>query len=325
VPVHPLVKLFGTRLLAGVVILFFVSILVFAATQALPGDPARAILGNSATPEGLSALRRQLHLNEPAVNQYADWIWGVLHGDLGRSVGEQTREPVTEIIKPRIVNSALLMLMAGVVAIPLGLLLGALSGLKRDRTFDHAFSFSSLVLAALPEFVVAVMLIFILATGVFQVLPPVSLIDPNVSVLHQLNKLVLPALVLVLAVTPYVARMMRASVIEVLETDYVEMARLKGLNPNYVLYRHVLPNAIVPTISVIALQFAYLAGSVVVVESVFGYPGIGSGLAEAVTNRDLPTIQALTLLIGAFYVLLNLLADVVTIGISPRLRTSFDK
>jgi peptide/nickel transport system permease protein len=168
------------------------------------------------------------------------------------------------------------------------------------------------------------MLIFILATGVFQVFPPVSLIDPNVSVLHQLDKLVLPALVLVLAVTPYVARMMRASVIEVLETDYVEMARLKGLNPNYILYRHVLPNAIVPTISVIALQFAYLAGSVVVVESVFGYPGIGSGLAEAVTNRDLPTIQALTLLIGAFYVLLNLLADVVTIGISPRLRTSFD-
>lgn len=323
-PVHPLVKLFGTRLLAGVVILFFVSILVFAATQALPSDPARAILGKSATPEGLSALRRQLNLNEPAVNQYADWIWGVLHGDLGRSVGEQTREPVTEIIKPRIVNSALLMLMAGVVAIPLGLLLGAFSGLKRDRTFDHAFSFSSLVLAALPEFVVAVMLIFILATGVFQVFPPVSLIDPSVSVLHQLNKLVLPALVLVLAVTPYVARMMRASVIEVLETDYVEMARLKGLNPNYVLSRHVLPNAIVPTISVIALQFAYLAGSVVVVESVFGYPGIGSGLAEAVTNRDLPTIQALTLLIGAFYVLLNLLADVVTIGISPRLRTSFD-
>jgi peptide/nickel transport system permease protein len=215
------------------------------------------------------------------------------------------------------------MLLAALVSLPLAVVLGALSGMLRDRMFDHASSLALLTIAAAPEFVVGVALIFLLGTTVLQVLPPVSIIDPGVPLLDQFNKLLLPALTLVLAVTPYVARMVRASVVEVLESEYVEMARLKGLSPSYVLVRHVLPNALVPTISVTALQFAYLAGGVVVVENVFGYPGIGSGLVGAVDSRDLPTIQALTLLIAAFYVVVNLIADVMTILISPRLRTAY--
>lgn len=320
---NPLVTFILRRLAVGVVTLFCVSVLVFAATQALPSDPARAILGRSATPASLAALRRELNLNEPVVKQYLDWATGVVQGDLGRSVADVSRTPVTQVIGHRIFNSAVLMLLAALVSLPLAVVLGALSGMLRDRMFDHASSLALLTIAAAPEFVVGVALIFLLGTTVLQVLPPVSIIDPGVPLLDQFNKLLLPALTLVLAVTPYVARMVRASVVEVLESEYVEMARLKGLSPSYVLVRHVLPNALVPTISVTALQFAYLAGGVVVVENVFGYPGIGSGLVGAVDSRDLPTIQALTLLIAAFYVVVNLIADVMTILISPRLRTAY--
>jgi peptide/nickel transport system permease protein len=319
----PLSRLVLGRILAGLVTLWCVSVLVFAATQALPSDPARAILGRSATPEGIQKLRRELDLDKPVVDQYTAWIAGMVQGDFGRSVGEVGRRPVSEIIEPRLVNSAVLMLLAAAISIPLSLFLGALSGLMRDRTFDHATSVTSLVIAAAPEFVVGVTLILLFGTGVFHLFPPVSLIDPGVSVLQQSNKLVLPALTLILAIVPYVSRMVRASVVEVLESDYIEMARLKGLSPAYIVARHALPNAIVPAISLTALQFAYLAGGVVVVEYVFGYPGIGSSLVEAVSNRDLPTIQALTLLIGGFYVVVNLIADIATIFISPRLRTAY--
>lgn len=320
---RPLTKFLVRRCAVGIITLVLVSVLVFAATQALPSDPARAILGRSATPEGIAALRREFHLDEPVIDQYLKWVAGVAHGDLGRSVGEAARRPVSQIIGPRIVNSSVLMLIAALVSIPLAVFLGALSGLRRDRRFDHATSVVSLVLAAAPEFVVGIALILLLGTGVFHVLPPVSLIDPDTPLLDQTSKLVLPALTLILAVTPYVTRMVRASVIEVLESEYIEMARLKGLTPSRVLIRHALPNAIVPTIAVTALQFAYLAGGVVVVEYVFGYPGIGSSLVEAVANRDMPTIQAITLLIGAFYVVVNVIADIATILISPRLRTAY--
>jgi peptide/nickel transport system permease protein len=320
---HPLTRFLVRRVLVGLVTLVLVSVLVFAATQALPSDPARAILGRSATDEAVAKLRVEFHLNKPVLKQYFDWASGIVHGNLGRSVGEAARRPVTQVIGQRIADSAVLMLLAALVSIPLAVFLGALSGLRRDRAFDHGTTLVSLILAAAPEFVVSVGLILLFGTGALHVLPPVSLIDPNVPLLDQMDKLVLPALALILAVTPYVTRMVRASVIEVLESDYIEMARLKGLSSSRVLVRHALPNAIVPTISVTALQFAYLAGGVVVVEYVFSYPGIGSGLVEAVGNRDLPTIQAITLLIAAFYVVVNLVADIATILVSPRLRTAY--
>ena len=180
----------------------------------------------------------------------------------------------------------------------------------------------TLALAALPEFVVGIALGVIFSTTVFHFLPSVGLYEPGVAPWHYPRELVLPTLTLIIAVTPYIARIMRASMVEILESDYVEMARLKGLSERAVLWRHAVPNGIAPTFQVIAINLAYLAGGIVVVESVFKYPGIGAGFVDAVSSRDMPVVQAYALLIAGLYVVLNLLADVATILVSPRLRTS---
>jgi peptide/nickel transport system permease protein len=296
-----------------------VSIVVFLATQALPGDPARAILGRSATPASLAALRRQLHLDRPVIDQYWTWIAGLSHGNLGISL--EAQQPVTKVLAPKLVNSAVLVAIAAIVSIPLSVAIGSWAALKREKIFDTLSSNLLLVLAALPEFVVAVILVILFATTVSHLLPAISTIPPGSRPWDHLSALVLPCLTLVIAVAPYVARIMRASMIEVLESDYVEMARLKGLSERLVLTRHALPNALGPVFQVIALNLAYLAGGIVIVEFVFNYGGIGSALQEAVTNHDLPVVQALAMLIAAVYVVLNLLADVATILVTPRLRT----
>jgi peptide/nickel transport system permease protein len=308
------------RTILGLGTLFLVSVIVFAATQALPGDPARSILGRNATPESLATLREQLDLGKPVVEQYTNWFGGILTGDLGRSLAANV--PVTELIGKRVENSAVLMLLAALVSIPLAIALGSVAARRRDRPFDHVTSIVLLALAALPEFVVAIGLVVLFGTTVFTVLPAVSLIPPDEAAWHHVKELVLPTTALVLAVTPYIARIMRASMVEVLESDYVEMGRLKGLPERTVLWRHALPNAIAPAIQVIALNLAYLAGGIVVVEFVFSYPGIGGAFVDAVSNRDVPVVQALAILIAGLYVFLNLCADIATILVSPRLRTS---
>jgi peptide/nickel transport system permease protein len=246
-------------------------------------------------------------------------VTGLLQGNLGRSLAAQ--EPVTTLLGPRLVNSAVLVAIAAVVSIPLSIAIGVWAAFKRERAFDTVSSSLLLVLAALPEFVVAVVLVIFLATTVFHVLPAISTVPPGSQPWNNAAALVLPTLTLVIAVAPYVARIMRASMIEVLESDYVEMARLKGLTERTVLLRHALPNALGPVFQVIALNLAYLAGGIIVVEYVFNYTGIGSAIQEAVINHDLPVIQALAMLIAALYVVLNLLADVATILVTPRLRT----
>ncbi|MEJ7628359.1 MAG: ABC transporter permease [Nocardioidaceae bacterium] len=307
------------RLLLGVLVLFLVSVLVFAATQAL-GDPARAILGRNATPASLATLRRQLHLDQSVVGQYLTWASGLLHGDLGNSLS--TQQPVSKLLGSRLVNSSVLVLCAAVISIPLSIAIGSWAALRREKTFDTVSSNLMLVLAALPEFVVAVLLVILFATTVLPgVLPAVSTISPGQRPWQVPDALILPAATLIIAVAPYVARIMRASMVEVLESDYVEMARLKGLPERTVLVRHALPNAIGPVFQVIAINLAYLAGGVVVVEYVFNYSGIGSALQDAVVNHDLPVVQALAMLIAGVYVVLNLLADVATILVTPRLRT----
>lgn len=306
------------RLLLGVLVLVLVSILVFIATQAL-GDPARAILGRNATPESLAALRKELHLDQSLVGQYLSWAGGLLHGDLGNSLAAQ--ESVTKLLGSRLVNSAVLVLLAAVISIPLSIAIGSWAALRREKAFDTVTSTLMLVLAALPEFVVAVLLVIVFATTVWGVLPAISPISPGQRPWDVPRELVLPTATLVIAVAPYVARIMRASMVEVLESDYVEMARLKGLPERTVLIRHALPNAIGPVFQVIAINLAYLAGGVVVVEYVFNYSGIGSALQDAVVNHDLPVVQALAMLIAGVYVLLNLMADVATILVTPRLRT----
>jgi peptide/nickel transport system permease protein len=308
------------RILLGLLTLFLVSVVVFAATQALPGNAARAILGRDATPQRIAALTAQLHLNQSVFSQYTHWLGGIVTGNLGTSAA--TEQPVSQLLSGRLANSAFLVLLAAVVAIPLSISFGVWMAMRRDGPVDVIGSTVSLVLAALPEFVIAIGLVLLLATSVFHVLPAVSLIPPGDHAWQHLNVVILPAAALVLAVTPYISRIMRGSMIEVLESDYVTMARLKGLPERTVIWRHAVPNAIVPAIQVSALQLAWMAGGVVVVEFVFSYPGVGGALVDSVGNRDIPVVQALTLIIAAVYVVLNLLADVATIMVTPRLRTA---
>jgi peptide/nickel transport system permease protein len=311
-------RLVVRRAILGVLTLFLVSLVVFFATQLLPGDTARAVLGRSATPERLEALRAQLHLDDPAIVQFGRWAGGLLSGDPGNSL--VNGKPVAELIGPRISNSLVLLGLVGLFGIPPSILLGIYAALRRGRRSDSTVSVAALALAAAPEFVIAIGLILLLSTVVFQWLPPVSMIRPGMSILDRPDILVLPVLTLSLVCFPYIFRMMRASMIEVLESDYMEMAKLKGLPTARLIFLHGLPNAIAPTVQVIALTFAYLAGGVVVVEYVFAFPGIGQGLINAIAARDIPTIQCIVLALAGFYVAVNILADVIVVSVTPRLR-----
>jgi peptide/nickel transport system permease protein len=312
-------RLIARRLALGVLTLFLISLIVFAAVLALPGDAATAILGREATPDRVAALRDQLNLNDSVVSQYLSWIGGVVTGSFGESAA--TQQPVSELLSDRVVNTGFLVLVAALVAIPLSIGIGVWTAMRRDRAVDHVVSTTTLVLAALPEFVIGIGLILVFATSVFTWLPAVSLLAPDEKAWSNLSVVVLPAATLVVAVTPYISRIMRGSMIEVLESEYVTMARLKGLPERTVIWRHAVPNAIVPAIQVTALQLAWMAGGVVVVEFVFSYPGIGAALIDAVDNRDMPVVQTVTMLAAGIYVVLNLLADLVTIAVTPRLRT----
>jgi peptide/nickel transport system permease protein len=316
----PLLKLILIRIGLGILTLFLVSVVVFVATQALPGDAARAILGREAVnTERYDALRQQLGLDKPLVEQYGSWLGGVVTGNLGNSLASDT--PVTQLLGRRVANTFILVFVAALVSVPVSLILGSLTALRRDSKFDVGVTVGSLSLAALPEFVIGILLILVFATQVFHLFPAVSRIDPDVPISQQLEKFILPALTLTLAVAPYITRILRASTIEVLESEYVMMARLKGLPERLVLNRHALPNALAPALQVTALNLAWLAGGVVVVEYVFAFPGIGSLLVDSVANRDMPMVQAITLIIAAVYVIANLTADILTILVSPRLRT----
>ncbi|MEO6821520.1 MAG: ABC transporter permease [Candidatus Nanopelagicales bacterium] len=308
------------RTLFGIFTLVVVSLVVFLATQTLPGDAAQAILGREATPARLAALREQLHLGGSLPSQYFHWLGNVLTLNFGTSLANQ--EPVLKVMGPALGNSAVLMFCAAFIAIPLSIGVGTWSALKRDGTLDRSTSVITLVLAALPEFVVGILLVIIFSTGVFHVLPAVFVQNPGDAVWSHPNQLVLPTLTLVLAVSPYIIRIMRATMLEVLDSEYVQQARLKGVPERTVILRHALPNAIGPVAQVIALQLAWLLGGVVLVEYVFRYPGIGFMLTDSVNNRDLPLVQAIVLAIALFYVIVNLIADVITLIANPKVRTA---
>lgn len=309
-----------TRGLFGLLTLLVVSLVVFLATEALPGDAARAILGREATPERLAALRDQLHLGGSLPSQYLHWLGSLLRLDLGTSLA--SRQQVSHVISGTLVNSSVLMLCAAVIATPLAIAIGTWSALKKDRPIDHVIGVVTLVLAALPEFVIGILLVLLLATGVLHALPAVFVATPGTAVWSDPAQLVLPTLTLVLAVLPYIVRIMRATMLEVLDSEYVQQARLKGVPERTVILRHALPNAIGPVAQVVALQLAWLVGGVVIVEYLFRFPGIGFQLIDAVTNRDLPLVQALVLAIAVFYVVVNLLADVATLAANPKVRTA---
>ncbi len=313
-------RMLAMRALFGVFTLWVVSLVVFLATQALPGDAARALLGREATPERLAALRDRLHLGESLPSQYMHWLGDTLSLNLGDSLANS--KPVTELMGPALVNSSVLMLCAALIAVPLSIAIGTWSALKRNSAVDQITSVITLVLAALPEFVVGILLVLVFSTGFLHVLPAVVVVPPGEHVWDYPNQLVLPTLTLVLAVSPYIIRIMRATMLEVLESEYVQQARLKGLSERTVILRHALPNAIGPVAQVIALQLAWLIGGVVLVEFLFRYPGIGFQLTDSVTNRDLPFVQALVLAIALFYVVVNLVADIITLVANPKVRTA---
>jgi peptide/nickel transport system permease protein len=254
------------------------------------------------------------------IDQYLSFVKGLLTGNPGTSLATET--PVVDVIRDSVRNSAFLVAVAALVSVPLALTIGVLGALKRDSATDNLSALALLGMAALPEFVTGIGLVLLFSTVVFHWLPPTVLLAPDQGPWTQLKELVLPVATLTLVVVPYIARFMRASMIEVLESEYVEMARLKGLPERVVVMRHALPGALVPAIQAIALSLAYLAGGIVVVEYVFNYPGIGAKLVDAVHNKDLPVAQTVTLLIAAIYVVVNLIADVLTLLVSPRVRTS---
>ena len=316
---HPIQHLVRRRSAQGVLTLFLASVVVFVATEILPGNAAEAILGrNDTSPKRLHDLERQLHLNRPAVDQYWTWLSGLFTGKLGRSL--LNGQPVWGLVEPRLVNSAALVLVAGTIGSLLGAGLGALAALRKDGWFDHVSSAVALAVTSLPEFVVAIGLIVLLSTAVFHVLPAVSPLPPGTYAWNSPQLLVLPCVTLIIVIVPYTMRMMRAAMIESLGSDYVEMARLKGVPEWRVVLVHALPNAIAPTIQVIGLGFLYLAGGIVVVEYVFNFPGIGQELVYAVNGRDIPTIQFIVVVLAAFYVFVNIIADVIALLATPRRR-----
>jgi peptide/nickel transport system permease protein len=316
----PILKFIARRIGLGLGTLFTASLIIFLVTQALPSDPAALILGREATPEALAALREQFGLNRPLLVQFFSWLGNLLTGDLG--VSFTTQMPISDYIAPRVGYSFFLLVVAGLASIPLALVIGSYAALKRDQRFDQASSITTLLLAAMPEFVVGTVLVILFATSVVQWLPAVSYFEEGAPPWSDPLGLILPVATLVVSVTPYVVRVMRAAMVEVLESDYVEMARLKGMDERTVLWRHAAPNAIGPTFQVIALNLAYLAGGVIIIERLYNYPGIGSALAESVVMRDLPVLQFLALVIAGVYVVMNLLADIGTVLATPRLRTT---
>jgi len=315
---HPIVDLVIRRLAVGLLTLLVVSAVVFLATEVLPGNAAYSVLGRGANPARLHALERQLHLDRGLADQYWIWLSGLFTGKLGTSLANG--QPVWALVKPRLINSAVLVFVTGLFGAIAGVALGAVAALRKDGWFDHVVSVAALAVTSLPEFVVAIALIILASTVVFHWLPAVSLLAPGTYAWSQPRLLILPVATLVIVIIPYIFRMMRASMIEALESDYVEMARLKGAPEWRIVLMHALPNALAPTIQVIGLNFLYLAGGVVVVEYVFNFPGIGQGLVFAVDNRDIPVVQFIVVVLAAFYVLMNILTDVVALLATPRRR-----
>lgn len=314
-----MLKLITRRLLLSIVTLWIVSVIVFGATELLPGDVATALLGREATPETLARLRTELGLDRPAGQRYVEWLSSALRGDLGMSLAKRNT-PVIQLIMERMRNTLLLSGLAALVGLPLALALGVVAGLLRDRLPDTVISVIALVGMSLPEFVIGSLLI--LTFGVlWAVLPAVTIVQPNASIGELLPNLILPAVTLVVVMVAYIIRMVRTSLINVMTSDYIQMATLKGLPRRRIVLAHALPNALLPTISAVALTVAWLIGGVVIVETVFNYPGVGRLMVSAVQDRDLPLVQALGLLGAAFYITIHMSADLLSLALNPRLRT----
>ncbi|HEY6274841.1 MAG TPA: ABC transporter permease [Streptosporangiaceae bacterium] len=305
------------RIGLALVTLWIISLIVFFAGQVLPGDPGRAILGNLAAESSVRALDHQLGVDRPLLTQYWTWLTGLLHGNFGMST--QFRLPVEPFLRAALVNSLKLAVLAFVIVVPLGILGGVLAALSYGHMTDRVISVTGLSFATVPEFVSGIVVIVIFAVGL-KLLPVSAAAGPGASPLSQLQHLILPAIPLILILFGYIARMARAGTIEALNSDYARTATLKGLKRSVVIRRHVLRNALLPTITVIATQTGYLIGGLVVVETLFNYQGIGNLIYKAAGTKDFPMLEAGVLLIGVVYLVATLIADVLSTLLNPRLR-----
>jgi len=297
--------------------MFLASIIIFSVTQLLPGDVAQVVLGQFATETAINNLREELGLNLPLHTQYLNWVTDFVRGDWGNSL--TSRMPIRPMIMARLYNSAMLAGVALLIYVPIGIILGVIAALKRDKFLDRTISGISMAFVGLPEFVTGLLLITFLAIGM-KWLPANSSINPDSTFSEAFKYLILPAITVSLTNIGYIARMTRSGTIDVLRTDYVRAAYLKGLSRWEVLVRHVLRNALLPTVTVVAMGIGWLLGGLIVTEQVFGYPGMGRLLVYAIERRDLPLIQASSMIIVAIFSLSNLGADILYSYLNPRIR-----
>lgn len=308
-------RLIAGRVATGVLTLAAVAIVVFFGMSWLPGNAAQVALGHTATPAAVAALEHQFGLDRPIISQFFSWLGGMLHGDFGHSL--PTGVTVVSVISDKLTNTLVLTAVTMAVLVPVCLLLGILSAWRQGHDLDHIVGGTTLSLIAVPSFVLGTTFIVIFAFFL-KLLPAVSVINPGQPI--TLRLLVLPVLTLLCATIGQTIRMIRASMIDVLESPFIEMARLRGASERRILFQHALPNAIGPTIAILALNIPWLIADVVVVEQVFAYRGLGSTLVGAVMSRDIPTVQAIAMIIATVIVVVNLTADVIVILLNPRLR-----
>lgn len=297
--------------------LLLTSLIVFVVTQYVPGDVARVVLGREAGEEALEAFREEFGLNDPLPVQYLNWLTDFVTGDWGISLS--TKMEIRPLVMERLGNSLMLAAVALIIAVPLSIFLGVIAGLNENKPVDSAISIGSLSVVGLPEFITGLVLIQLFAVWL-DILPANSSIEPDATFFEALPQLILPALTATLVLLAYISRMTRAGVIEELKRPYVRTATLKGLPRRTIINKHVLRNALLPTITVIAISVGWLISGIIVIENVFNYPGLGRLLVFAIDRRDLPLIQAITMVTVVIFVVANLVADLLYAYLNPRIR-----
>lgn len=312
-----LLRQVAQRIALGILMLLGVSALIFAGTQILPGDVAQAILGQSATPEALANLRKEMGLNDPAVWRYLHWLGGALTGDFGKALSNG--QDISTALGKRLHNTLFLAFWAALVSVPLAIGLGIVAARHRNGFVDRLISGLGLASVSLPEFFVGYVLMYFFAVKL-QWVTSVSTVFEGMPLKERLEAIVLPVAVLTLAVLAHMMRMTRAAILNVMQSAYIETAELKGLSALQIIYRHALPNALAPIINVVMLNLAFLIVGVVVVEVIFVYPGMGQYLVDHVSKRDVPVVQACGLIFAAVYIGLNIVADIAGVMSNPRLR-----
>ena len=313
-----MVKLIARRLALGVLTIWLVSGIIFVGVQALPGDSCTAYLGRAAQGTRLENCRRDFGLERPALTRYVKWTLGAVRGDFGVSL--KGKKPISETVGTRFRNTVILGVTASILGVPLAILLGIIAALWRDRLPDLWVSTTAIFAMTIPEFVSSTVLILIFSVWLGW-LPGIVITRPDAPLFEFLPDIILPIVVLAFVMTAHILRMVRTSVIDVMGSDYVQMAQLKGVPYWQMVFKHVLPNALLPTINLVALTIAWLLGGTLVIEVVFNYPGLGRLMVQAIFFRDLAMVQAIALILATLYVGLNLFADLLTLVVNPRLRT----